>query len=93
MAKAAPLTSIFFTNQAIADLAFWTEENPKRLEKIQELIDDAMVDPTQGIGRPKPLRYSLEGAWSRRITQEHRLVYSFTKSTLNIIQARYHYES
>lgn len=93
MSKATPLTFVFFTNQAIADLKFWASENPKRLIKIQELIDDAMVSPTEGLGRPKPLRYSLEGAWSRRITQEHRLVYTFTNTTFNVLQARYHYES
>jgi toxin YoeB len=92
MTGIVPLTSKFFTDQALADLAYWRRENPKILEKIASLIDDAMKNPTKGIGRPKPLRYNLEGAWSRRINHEHRLVYTFTNSTLNILQARYHYE-
>ena len=86
------LTSIFFTNQAIADLEYWDKHNPDRLVKIGQLIDDAMKKPRKGIGLPKPLKYSLEGLWSRRITLEHRLVYSFDKTTLSIIQARHHYE-
>ena len=86
------LTSIFFTNQAIADLEYWGKHNPDRLVKIGQLIDDAMKKPRKGIGLPKPLKYSLEGLWSRRITLEHRLVYSFDKTTLSIIQARHHYE-
>ena len=87
-----PLTSIFFTNQAIADLEYWGKHNPDRLVKIGQLIDDAMKKPRKGFGLPKPLKYSLEGLWSRRITLEHRLVYSFDKTTLSIIQARHHYE-
>ena len=86
------LTSIFFTDQAIADLEYWGKHNPDRLVKIGQLIDDAMKKPRKGIGLPKPLKYSLEGLWSRRITLEHRLVYSFDKTTLSIIQARHHYE-
>jgi toxin YoeB len=92
MPAAPALASIFFTNQAIADLEYWAKHNPDRLVKIQQLIDDVMKNPRKGIGLPKPLKYSLEGLWSRRITLEHRLVYSFDKTTLNIIQARHHYE-
>ena len=86
------LTSIFFTNQALADLENWGNPNPERLVKIGHPIDDAMKNPRKGIGLPNPLKYSLEGLWSRRITLEHRLVYSFDKTILNIIQARHHYE-
>jgi toxin YoeB len=92
MPAAPKLIYIFFSNQAIADLEYWGKHNPEKLVKIQLLIDDIMKNPRQGIGLPKPLKYSLEGLWSRRITVEHRLVYSFDKKTLNIIQARHHYE-
>jgi toxin YoeB len=85
------LQNIFYTDQAKADLAYWLKEDPKKLQKISELIESIMADPTQGIGLPKPLKYSLEGAWSRRISHEHRLVYTFTATTLNILQVRHHY--
>jgi len=91
MASTPRLTEITYTPQALADLAYWKRENPERLVKIAALIEDAMKDPTSGIGKPKQLKYSLEGQWSRRITEEHRLVYSFTQDTLQIIQARHHY--
>ena len=63
----------------------------KKFEKVAALIEIVMNDPTAGLGVPKPLKYSLEGAWSRRISHEHRLVYTFTATTLTIIQARHHY--
>ena len=91
MAPKPQLQWIFFSQKAEEDLAYWLKKDPKKLQKIQELIDSTMKDPTQGIGVPKPLRYSLEGAWSRRISHEHRLVYTFTSDTLNVLQARGHY--
>jgi toxin YoeB len=53
---------------------------------------DALRDPTGGIGKPEPLEYGIAGAWSRRITEEHRLVYQVLDADLVVIQARYHYE-
>jgi toxin YoeB len=61
------------------------------LRRINRLIEAAMRDPTSGIGRPEPLRHLLSGAWSRRITEEHRLVYLVEGEDLVILQARYHY--
>jgi toxin YoeB len=61
------------------------------LRRINRLIEAAMRDPTSGIGRPEPLRHLLSGAWSRRITEEHRLVYLVDGEDLVILQARYHY--
>lgn len=91
MASTPRLTKIMYTPQALADLAYWKREIPEKLVKIAALIEDAMQDPTSGIGKPKQLKYSLDGQWSRRITEEHRLVYSYTQDTLHIIQARHHY--
>lgn len=91
MAPKPNLIWITYSIQAQEDLAHWLKEDPKKLAKIEILIESTMLDPTQGIGVPKPLKYSLEGAWSRRISHEHRLVYTFTSNTLNILQARGHY--
>lgn len=61
------------------------------LKRINRLIDDALRDPTQGIGKPEPLKHMLAGAWSRRITEEHRLVYLVDDDDLLVMQARFHY--
>jgi len=60
--------------------------------RINRLIDDAMRDPVAGIGKPEPLRHMLSGAWSRRITEEHRLVYLVDGDDLVILQAGFHYD-
>ncbi len=62
------------------------------LKRINRLIDDALRDPTSGIGKPEPLKYGIAGAWSRRITDEHRLVYRAQNDDLVILQARYRYQ-
>ena len=62
------------------------------LKRIDRLIDDARRDPFAGIGKPEQLRHALSGTWSRRITEEHRLVYLVDGDDLVILQARYHYE-
>jgi toxin YoeB len=62
------------------------------LKRINRLIDDALRDPTDGIGKPEPLMHMLAGTWSRRITDEHRLVYLVDDEDLVILQARFHYK-
>jgi toxin YoeB len=59
--------------------------------RVLELVEAILRDPFQGVGEPEPLRYALEGCWSRRITQEHRLVYRVTEDRIDFLQARYHY--
>lgn len=86
------LTSYFLTDPAKADLKFWKRNNPATINRIAKLIDAIMANPYSGIGKPKPLRYSLEGYWSRRIDSEHRIIYRVSGSTLEIIALRGHYE-
>ena len=86
------LTSYFLTDPAAADLKFWVRNNPASINRIATLIDAIMANPYSGIGKPKPLKYSLDGYWSRRIDSEHRIIYSVTSSTLEIIALRGHYE-
>jgi toxin YoeB len=62
------------------------------LKRINRLIDDALADPIAGIGKPEPLRHMLAGAWSRRMGEEHRLVYLVDGDDLVILQARFHYK-
>ena len=59
--------------------------------KILDLVDAVIRDPFQGPGKPEPLRFELAGCWSRRITQEHRMVYRVGDATIDFLQARYHY--
>ena len=86
------LTSYFLTDPAKADLKFWKRNYPTTINRIAKLIDAIMANPYSGIGKPKPLKYSLDGYWSRRIDSEHRIIYRITGSTLEIIACRGHYE-
>jgi toxin YoeB len=82
---------LVFTAQGWEDYIHWHRADRSNLTRINRLIDDALRDPTSGIGKPEPLKYGIAGAWSRRITDEHRLVYQVTNDDLIILQARYHY--
>jgi toxin YoeB len=64
-----------FDSQAFTQFNQWAIENKKIYKKIVELINDTLRDPFAGIGKPEPLKYELQGYWSRRITEEHRLIY------------------
>jgi len=69
----------------------WQSSDKKVLKKINTLIKDIKRDPFVGIGKPEPLKYELAGCWSRRITDEHRLVYIVEDETISIVSCRYHY--
>ncbi|WP_324651629.1 Txe/YoeB family addiction module toxin [Georgenia sp. H159] len=83
---------LVFTPNGWADYTFWQQADRRVLTRINRLIDDSVRDPTAGIGKPEPLRHVLAGAWSRRITEEHRLVYLVDGDDLIILQARFHYD-
>jgi len=82
---------IIFNKKFREDLRWWFKTDKKNAFKILDLIESATEDPFQGIGKPEPLKYVAPGVWSRRITQEHRLVYRVTDLLLEFLQARYHY--
>jgi len=73
------------------DLRYWVEIDRGTALRILELIEAVLRDPFTGIGKPEPLKYMLAGCWSRRITQEHRLVYRVSGGRIDFLQARYHY--
>jgi len=73
------------------DLRYWVTTDRKAALRIFELIEALLRDPFTGIGKPEPLKYVLAGCWSRRIIQEHRLVYRFSEGRIDFLQARYHY--
>jgi len=73
------------------DLRYWVETDRKIALRAFELIECILHDPFTGIGKPEPLKYILAGCWSRRLTQEHRLVYRVSERRIDFLQARYHY--
>jgi toxin YoeB len=73
------------------DLRYWFETDRKMALRAFELIEQILRDPFTGIGKPEPLKYLLAGCWSRRLTQEHRLVYRVRGQRIDFLQARYHY--
>ena len=75
-----------------ADYLWWQENDRRTLARLNELIRDTLRNPLSGIGKPEPLKSNLKGWWSRRITQEHRLVYRVENETVIILQCRFHYD-
>jgi len=73
------------------DLRYWAETDRKTLLRVLDLVEAVLRDPFSGIGKPEALKYVLAGCWSRRITQEHRLVYRVSQGRVDFLQARYHY--
>lgn len=82
---------LVFAPQAWEDYVHWQTADRAIVKRINRLADDMLRNPTTGIGKPEQLKYGLPGAWSRRITEEHRLVYLVQGDDLVILQARYHY--
>lgn len=84
-----------WTEIAWEDYLYWQATNVKKLERINELIKDIKRSPFQGIGKPEPLKFELAGKWSRKIDDEHRLVYDVQgkkdHQTLTVYQCKYHY--
>ena len=80
-----------FQTEFREDLRWWVETNGSTALRVLLLVEAVLADPFQGIGKPEALKYRLAGAWSRRITQEHRLVYLVSGNRVDFLQARYHY--
>lgn len=82
---------LVFVENAWEDYTYWAENDSKILKRINELIKDIDRNIFKGIGKPEPLMYKLAGFWSRRITQEHRLVYKIEQNSIIILMCSYHY--
>ncbi len=74
-----------FTDNAWKDYEYWLAQDKKVLKRVNLLIKDTRRSPSAGIGKPEPLKENLSGYWSRRITSEHRMVYTFTQDRLTIV--------
>jgi toxin YoeB len=80
-----------FQPEFLQDLRFWVKSERSIALRALDLVEAVMRDPFEGPGKPEPLKYVLAGCWSRRVTQEHRLVYRATDEAIDFLQARYHY--
>ncbi len=82
---------LLFSEQAWDDYLYWQKTDKKLLERINTLIKDISRSPFSGIGKPEPLKNALSGYWSRRINDEHRIVYKISAGAMLIAQLRFHY--
>ena len=84
---------VLFSERAWEDYLHWQQFDRKILKKVNALLQDiSRDDPYQGIGKPEPLKHAFSDFWSRRITDEHRLVYRISGNAIEVAQARYHYQ-
>jgi toxin YoeB len=80
-----------FQPESLQDLRFWVKNERGVAVRVLDLVEAVLRDPFDGPGKPEPLKFALAGCWSRRVTQEHRLVYRVTDESVDFLQARYHY--
>lgn len=85
------MRNLEFDSAAFEDLAWWVQQDRKKAMRIMRLISETQVDPFGGIGKPEPLKHELAGCWSKRIDDEHRLVYQVQEDKIRILACRYHY--
>jgi len=83
---------VAFEKAAWDDYLYWQKINKDKLKKINEFIKECARHPFEGKGKPEPLRGDMAGFWSRRIDDEHRMVYKYNNDTLTIVACRYHYQ-
>ena len=82
---------LIWSEKSWEDYLYWQAHDKKILKKINSLIKDIKREPFDGLGKPEPLRYELAGCWSRRITDEHRIVYEVEEQNISIVSCRFHY--
>ncbi|MGB3405190.1 MAG: Txe/YoeB family addiction module toxin [Microcoleaceae cyanobacterium] len=87
------MRNITFTPNAFNDFNNWAKQDKKIYRKIITLINDILRQPFTGLGKPEPLKHELKGYWSRRITDEHRLVYKVSENAIIILSCRFHYDN
>jgi toxin YoeB len=82
---------LLFADEAWEDYLYWQKQDKRTVERINKLIRETQREPYSGIGKPEALKHALAGFWSRRITDEHRMVYRVEGDTLQLAQLRFHY--
>ena len=81
-----------FTELSWEDYQFWLKNDKQKLKRINELLKDISRNPYEGIGKPEPLKFNYAGFWSRRIDEEHRLIYRVEDDEIQIAKCRFHYD-
>lgn len=89
--KDNPSRDAVFQPEFREDLCYWVKTDRKIALRALAIVEAVLRDPCTGIGKPEPLKYLASGAWSRRLTQEHRIVYLVSDKRIDFLQARYHY--
>ena len=82
---------LVIADEAWQDYLYWQKQDKRMVERINKLIQEVQREPCVGVGKPEPLKHALSGYWSRRITDEHRMVYKVEGDALLLAQLRYHY--
>jgi toxin YoeB len=83
---------IVFTELSWEDYLFWQKNDKQKLKRINELLKDITRNPYEGIGKPEPLKFNYAGFWSRRIDEEHRIIYRVINDEIQIAKCRFHYD-
>ena len=83
---------VVFTELSWEDYLFWQKNDKQKLKRINELLKDISPNPYEGIGKPEPLKFNYAGFWSRRIDEEHRLIYRIVEVEIQIAKCRFHYD-
>jgi len=86
-----PARTAIFQPEFLEDLTYWVDTDRKTALRLLRMVKEVLKSPFEGIGKPEPLKHLAADTWSRRITQEHRLVYLVRKDRIDFLQARYHY--
>jgi toxin YoeB len=81
-----------FVDESWEDYTYWHNTDKKKLKRINELLKDIARNPFDGIGKPEPLKHKYAGFWSRRIDEEHRLIYRYENEEIHILKCRFHYD-
>jgi toxin YoeB len=83
---------LIFVDESWEDYLYWQKTDRKILDRINNLVKDISRNPYSGLGKPEPLKYKYQGYWSRRITEEHRLIFSVVNDEIQIAKCRFHYD-
>lgn len=81
-----------FVDESWEDYLYWQKNDKQKLKRINELIKDIARNPFEGIGKPEALRFKYSGFWSKRIDEEHRLIYRIVEDEIQIVKCRFHYD-
>jgi toxin YoeB len=86
------MKKLSFVDESWEDYSYWLKVDKKLFKRLNQLIKETLKNPFEGLGKPEPLKYKYQGCWSRRINQEHRLVYKVLDNEIIILSCRFHYD-